>query len=223
MTGAIYFFLIAGGLWHILNVFQSLMRALAAPIIILLAVIACIDFYFENSAHHLNRSGRPSKLIFRIVAYAVFIVCVSYLIELVGMRSGMIFGHYKYSSLLKPQIAHVPVAIGFAWLGMLLSSYAVVHYLKPASLKVHPIFSTLLIALFMVVFDMFMEPAAIKLNYWTWRSGQIPVQNYIAWFVISLLFIVIGQIIDIYKLKPSRLMMHIYFAQLIYFIMIFFK
>jgi hypothetical protein len=35
------------------------------------------------------------------------------------------------------------------------------------------------------MFDWIMEPVAIRLDYWTWAGGDIPMQNYFAWFVIA--------------------------------------
>jgi putative membrane protein len=40
----------------------------------------------------------------------------------------------------------------------------------------------------MTFFDYLMEPAAIKLGYWVWQGSVIPFQNYLAWFVLGLLF-----------------------------------
>ena len=34
-------------------------------------------------------------------------------------------------------------------------------------------------------FDWIMEPVAIRLDYWTWAGGGIPLQNYVAWFVLA--------------------------------------
>jgi putative membrane protein len=36
-----------------------------------------------------------------------------------------------------------------------------------------------------LAFDFILEPVATELNYWSWEEGNIPVQNYIAWFVIG--------------------------------------
>ena len=44
-------------------------------------------------------------------------------------------------------------------------------------------------ALVMVVYDLIMEPVAIRLDMWSWGGDVIPLQNYIAWFVISLVFL----------------------------------
>jgi putative membrane protein len=42
-----------------------------------------------------------------------------------------------------------------------------------------------LAGLLTVAFDWIMEPVAIRLDYWTWAGGDIPLQNYLAWFLIA--------------------------------------
>lgn len=225
LTGGLYFFMVAGGLWHLLNVFQGLMTILAAPLIILLAIINCLDFYMENITDQGTQTPMQSNsVLLKIASYALLAIVFGYLIELIGMRSGLIFGHYEYSSILRPRIFGVPVAIGFAWLSTYLSSYAIVYrYIKPLEDRIHLLLHALFIASLMVVFDAFMEPSATKLNYWTWQSNHIPLQNYLAWFVISLVYVCIGYRMKLHKLKPSIIMVHIYIAQLIYFLMVLFK
>jgi len=43
-------------------------------------------------------------------------------------------------------------------------------------------------ALMMVAFDYLMEPVAIGLDMWQWAGQGIPLMNYGAWFVVSLVF-----------------------------------
>ena len=43
--GAVYFFLIAGGAWHILDVFQFLMSVMAGPLLIGLAIWLFFEYY----------------------------------------------------------------------------------------------------------------------------------------------------------------------------------
>ena len=40
-------------------------------------------------------------------------------------------------------------------------------------------------ALLMTLLDFLIEPIAIKLDFWQWQNDIIPIQNYIAWFVLS--------------------------------------
>jgi len=34
-------------------------------------------------------------------------------------------------------------------------------------------------------FDFILEPVAVKLNFWTWNNGDIPLYNYLCWFLVS--------------------------------------
>ena len=41
-----------------------------------------------------------------------------------------------------------------------------------------------------VFFDWIMEPVAVKLGYWQWLGdGEIPLYNYICWFIISMMLL----------------------------------
>ncbi|MEX0636794.1 MAG: carotenoid biosynthesis protein, partial [Ferruginibacter sp.] len=54
-------------------------------------------------------------------------------------------------------------------------------------------------ALLAVLFDWLMEPVAVKLGYWTWLGdGEIPFYNYVCWFFISLILLLL------FKKMPFR-------------------
>ena len=145
------------------------------------------------------------------------------MIEWAGVETGVIFGIYRYGDTLQPQIVDVPVAIGFAWLCMLLTSTAVVQSLTGHWHKISPVILAALISFAMVLFDVVMEPAAVKLSYWTWIGDHIPIRNYIAWFVISYLFSMLGIAMGIFRNRLPRIAFHAYWAQLIYFAMVIIK
>ncbi|MBN1350930.1 carotenoid biosynthesis protein [candidate division KSB1 bacterium] len=208
---ALYFFLIAGGLWHILNVFQTAMRVLATPLILGLAVWVFLDIYKKASAK------RNQAL------WAIGVVFLSFLVELLGVKTGKIFGHYAYGDTLSPKLLDVPIAIGFAWLVMLLSSIAIVNKVRFCGVGEHRVLCSGLISLLMVLFDSVMEPAAVKLGYWHWEQNAIPIQNYIVWFVISFIFSFAALKLNLFNHTKSRIAIHAYFAQLIYFALVILK
>ena len=43
----------------------------------------------------------------------------------------------------------------------------------------------LLAAALATAFDFLLEPVAVRLDYWRWRDGVIPLQNYVAWFLTA--------------------------------------
>lgn len=208
VIGALYFFLLAGGLWHVLGVFQTLMRILAAPLLMALAIIVVavtLPVLTDNK----------TRLLF--LFWAILVIIGSFAIEWLGVNTGKIFGHYSYGATLQPILFNVPIAIGFAWLCMLLTSTAVVQRILPKFFKYQVLTQALSISLLMVLFDMVMEPAAMKLGYWNWLGGSIPIQNFIAWFVISLFFAIIAVRLGLFKEKLPIIVFHAYFAQLCYF------
>lgn len=205
--GVLYLLLGAGGLWHILGVFQGVMRVLASPIMFGLGI-----WLFWECWRIYPRHERPT---FAIVSIAVIVV--SFGIEWFGVRTEQVFGSYVYGETLRPSIDDVPISIGCAWFVMLVASAAVAQKIAPQSItKSHFRFSCF-VALIMVCFDLFMEPAAVKLDYWTWVNSRVPLQNYMAWFGLSFIFAIIGSQAGVFRLPLPRIAFHSYFAQLVYF------
>ena len=206
--GVLYLLLGAGGLWHVLGVFQEVMRVLASPIMIGLGV-----WLFWECWRVYPRHERPK---FAIVS--IGIVVASFGIEWLGVRTGHIFGAYLYRQTLQPSIGGVPISIGSAWFVMLVASTAVAQKIALKFLAEGFGFKTaFLVALLMVCFDVLMEPAAVKLEYWTWINGDIPLRNYLAWFGLGFIFAIIGLQIGVFRQQLPRIAIHFYCAQLLYF------
>jgi uncharacterized membrane protein len=218
----LYFLMFAGGLWHILNVLQGAMRLLAAPMVVLLAL--WIGFRYDQ---FLRKNASPNvqpTLTSRFHWWNVIVAVVCFALEFIGVKTGLIFGHYAYSDVWIPAFRGVPIAISFAWLGMLLTSFGLVQRFTALS---HPIWlRALFLAVLMTIFDIFMEPVAVKLNYWQWldHTGNsffvAPLQNYAAWFAIS-------YVLGFWELRRGlfadsmpRVAFHGYWAQLLYFAMV---
>jgi uncharacterized membrane protein len=116
------------------------------------------------------------------------IIIISLGVEYLGVRTGVPFGDYRYSALLQPLIAGiVPLAIGFAWIGVTWSSYLLVVFLAPDAF---PRSSTVLLtASAVLALDIMLEPFAAYVNgFWTWSGGAVPFQNFISWFVLGMVF-----------------------------------
>lgn len=205
---SLYFFLTAGGLWHLLGVFQTLMRHLAAPLVAILALLAVWAI--------LNRRDFQAKI--RFLGWCGLVLVTSFLLEWLGVRTGKLFGEYFYGSTLQPQLFGVPLAIGGAWLVLLLASTAVWQRIRPANFWL----SGFGIAFLMVAFDFVMEQAAPRLDYWYWPKG-IPLQNYVAWFWISFVYIQIGLRLKVFPEKMPSFVFHLYWAQIIYFLFVLLK
>lgn len=205
--GALYLLLGAGGLWHLLGVFQGVMRVLASPIMFGLAVWLFYECWRIYPQHERRQ--------FAIVSIGVIIV--SFGIEWLGVRTGEIFGAYVYGQTLRPSIGGVPISIGCAWFVMLIASTAVAQKIAPKSLAENRFKIAFLVALLMVCFNLLMEPAAMKLDYWTWMGSHIPSQNYLVWFGLGFIFATIGLQTGVLHQPLPQIAIHFYFAQLAYF------
>lgn len=134
--------------------------------------------------------------------YVVFWILIAYIItftlEVIGAEFSIIFGPYDYGNALGFKFLNVPVIIGLNWVIIILSlalfSEWFVNFLfeSRVSFKIHILLSALFTGIFATIFDYIMEPAAVGLGYWFWTLTSdpfnIPLQNYIAWFVISFIF-----------------------------------
>lgn len=163
----LYIIFFVGIIGHLYNPLHNLMLSLTPVTLVLTGFI--VVFY----------SYKTSTNIFLLWAILTYII--TFILEVVGVKTGFIFGEYNYGSTLGIKLLDVPLIIGFNWLLVILGSISI------ARLITDSIFLSSLIAAFIaLVFDLILEPIAIKLDYWTWADGIIPLQNYVAWFSIAL-------------------------------------
>lgn len=103
------------------------------------------------------------------------------LAEWIGVHTGALFGQYQYGHILGPKLLGVPLIIGINWAMLSIVSASLL-----ATLKLHFWVEVALASLLMVFLDFLMEPVAVKLGFWNWHNGKIPVFNYICWLLLSL-------------------------------------
>jgi len=106
-----------------------------------------------------------------------------FLIELAGVNTGFPFGEYRYGATLGPRLAGTPVIIGLNWLMLI---YAVTVMTSPFTTNIY--FRAVFASVSMVVYDFVLEPAAIRLDMWNWDMVAVPMQNYLAWLLVSFVF-----------------------------------
>ncbi|HNR68753.1 MAG TPA: carotenoid biosynthesis protein [bacterium] len=209
----LYFILLAGGLWHVLGWFQTVMTLIAGPLLIALNLWLLMEGWIALSA------GERQTLVW----WAGFVGIGGFFVEWLGSRTGLIFGVYRYSQVLQPQIAGVPVAIGFSWIGISLASLAVAQRLwKMFRDRQNFLLFTLGAAAMMVLFDRLLEPAAIRLQYWEWQDNIVPWQNFLAWGVLGFFFLLLRPRAIKQLERLPALWLHAYIAQAIYFVLVIF-
>ena len=122
---------------------------------------------------------------FKFVIYSISLCILGFIAELIGVNTGLIFGNYTYNnSVLGIKIMNTPLIIGFNWFILIYCTFILINKLK------YPVIIRILIGgLIMLIFDLILEPVAIKLSMWNWITDKTPLQNYVAWFLLSCGFI----------------------------------
>lgn len=134
-------------------------------------------------------------------------------IEVVGVRTGNIFGSYTYETTLGYKLLDVPLLIGVNWL---MLSYACGVCFAP--LRAPLPLKSLLAALLMTGMDYVIEPVAIIHHYWDWTQAVIPLQNYLAWFLVSFVLACIFYLLPFGKKNP--LAKYLIVIQLLFFVLL---
>lgn len=140
------------------------------------------------------------------------IAIAGYLIEVLGVHTGQVFGSYSYGRALGFKIADTPLLIGLNWLMLTYCAYAILE-----DTKLFWPLKALTGAVMMVIYDIVMEPVAIRLDMWDW-GGPIPLQNYQAWFIISIVFLTVLHLSRIQV--NNRIAPWLYSIQFVFFILL---
>ncbi len=121
--------------------------------------------------------------------YSSIVFIGGFLIEWLGVSTGIIFGRYHYGENLGIKLFDIPLIIGINWLILSYCSMSVVEkYRERWSLNLSPIASASIGSLLMVFVDFWIERLCARLDFWYWKSSTAPLQNYIAWFVFAFAF-----------------------------------
>jgi|SaaInlV_125m_DNA_1040241.scaffolds.fasta_scaffold00047_10 uncharacterized membrane protein len=120
----------------------------------------------------------------KIVSFIIpffLVVTVTFFVEVIGVKTALLFGHYKYGDVLGLKLLQVPLLIGFLWLTLSLGAKSIVQRFKRLPSQI----VYLLAALLMVFVDYLIEPVAINFGYWTWDYDSVPIFNYVCWFLLA--------------------------------------
>jgi putative membrane protein len=171
---------------------------------------------------------QEAKNIFFIIFIAVA-VAVGIAAEIIGVNTGQLFGEYNYGTVLGYQFNNVPLIIGINWFVIIYCCGVSVHMLlmkaieklsaematpKKAVKAMSVIVDGATLAVF---FDWLMEPAAVKLRFWQWKE-DIPLYNYICWFVVSMLLLTVFHFCKFSK--RNKFAVHLLLIQAMFFLIL---
>lgn len=148
------------------------------------------------------------------ILFMVVTFLAGYLVEVAGVHTGIIFGEYQYGKTLGPKLFSVPPMIGLNWLVLI---YAVGTMVQP--IKGNWLMKSILGGLLMILMDLPLEPVATRLDFWAWEQVHVPVQNYLGWYIVSV--VLLGLYHRWVDYRQNRMALWIYLIQFVFFILVF--
>jgi putative membrane protein len=199
-------------------------KALLLIIIFAVGLLGFMNFIHINHFEKLT----PFNLLFSLavmlshhkswnrntVLFLIIIFLAGYFIELLGVKTGLIFGSYQYGESLGIKLFDVPLMIGINWV-LLVYATGVVAQLLPFPVWLKIITASLL----MVLLDFFIEPFAMQHDLWNWQHNIIPLKNYIGWLFSALLMQALFFTMKIEK--ENTVAVWLYACQLFFFIILY--
>jgi putative membrane protein len=112
-----------------------------------------------------------------------------YLVEVLGVQSGVPFGSYSYSGALGARWFGVPPVVGLAWTMLAWpAAIAARRLVRGRGARV------LVGAWALASADLFLDPQQVAAGHWAWRFPSphlpgvagVPLTNYLGWFAVAL-------------------------------------
>ncbi|WP_299244879.1 carotenoid biosynthesis protein [uncultured Aquimarina sp.] len=130
--------------------------------------------------------------------------------EYLGVNHGLIFGNYQYGENLGFKILGVPWIIGVNWALLVYCTSAI-------SKKIHHnlVFSSFIGAVLMVALDVIIEVSAPRFDFWEFKNGIVPLQNYVGWLVTAFIAHLLFQ--KVCKILHYGISIHTFVAIFIFF------
>ncbi len=123
----------------------------------------------------------------QFILFSTLILLFSFIVEMIGTNTGLIFGEYSYGKTLGLKLWNTPLMIAVNWFILVLGVGSVLSFLH---LKSDILFSAIGASI-LTLLDLLIEPIAIKFDYWQWNLIEVPLQNYLAWWALAFIFILI--------------------------------
>ncbi len=167
------------------------------PLALLLSSVAIAFFHTQFNV--------KSILLFSVIYLLGFFV------EVAGVNTGVIFGPYHYGQSLGLKVFNTPLIIGLNWLLLVYISAALLE-----KAIMHKALKVVFASAILLGYDLIIEQIAPDLDMWYWHDDDVPLQNYLAWFLIAVVF---HTLIKIFNIKTSnKLAVPILICQVVFFL-----
>ena len=120
----------------------------------------------------------------KLLYFLIFIGILGFFYEVLGVKIGILFGSYNYTSVFNLKLFSVPLVMISAWI-------IIVNYSLSFIQNIRNKFFIIYGSVIMVIIDLVIDPIAVHgLKIWTWDEQgpyfEIPTHNFFGWFLLSL-------------------------------------
>ncbi len=197
------------------------LRATLAPLITLPQLpnatpIATLSLMLFCLLHGYITLGAPNTLLFFVIS-----AIVSWTLEEIGVRTGLVYGPYHYSDMLGAKLGEVPLLIPLAWFMMIYPSFILANLIvdrRPTSRHGSPrhvLALSLVSAMVMTAWDLPMDPQMSGAGNWIWERGGayfgVPLHNFAGWLLTTFIVYMLYRLFEQWRMsraaqasEPSR-------------------
>jgi putative membrane protein len=122
---------------------------------------------------------QPLKKKTFILAFAG-IALIGFISEVIGVKTGLVFGNYYYGNTLGIKLLGVPLTISINWALLATASILVSTYVFKNKWMIAASSSFIATSI-----DFLIEQLAPRLDFWYFSGGMAGMHNYIGWFLVS--------------------------------------
>ena len=123
---------------------------------------------------HIPVADKKFLLAFFTIAF------LGYIIEVIGVKTGLIFGKYSYGDGLGIKLLEVPLIISINWAMLICAGIRIVSSIFANKITVFAV-----AALLVTLIDLLIEQVAPKLDFWQFESGLPGIHNYLGWIGVA--------------------------------------
>jgi putative membrane protein len=150
----------------------------------------------------------------KFILFAAVIFMLGYAAEWIGVHTHWLFGDYNYGNTLGVKVSDVPLIIGVNWFLLTYSTGVLMQRPRLKSAAARVLLGTILL----IVLDLLIEPIAVRFDYWHWANHGIPLTNYLCWFLVSGVMLMI---FEVFRFKKQGIVAPVFLiCQFIFFLIL---
>jgi putative membrane protein len=116
----------------------------------------------------------------KFIYFGISVATLSFLIEMAGVKTGLVFGIYSYKGSLGAELLETPLMIGLNWFMLTYCSAAIMTYVaKRTAGFMGSALKAAGGALLMLAYDFVAELVAPVMNMWEFQDMRPPAENYV--------------------------------------------